>query len=151
MTLQVSQIFLNIHHHFRVDANADATAKDSSGKDAPVYGAGADGAAGGAAAAGGGGGGDDGSSPNKPPQRAPPPPPPGGVGSQNAAAAQVGGSGGGGAAGGGGGGANNRAASDKKAWEDTGLGIPETEVFDLFQVIMIWPRSDDGGVKTFSQ
>ena len=97
-TLQVAQVFLNIHHHFKLDATSSTSTSsglDSSGPgaltDGPVAGGseGASSSAGLAASSSSSGG-------TKPPL-------PG------------------------------RSGDKTGAFEDTGLGIPETEIFDLFQ------------------
>jgi hypothetical protein len=89
--LQVAQVFLNIHHRFKLDATTSAAADASDGARGQPDGAAAGGDAAAAAA----------SSSSS---------------SAGSKAAAVG-----------------RSGDKAGAFEDTGLGIPETEMFDLFQ------------------
>ena len=100
-TLQVSQIFLNIHHRFRLDASAaggggtdfdmsDANSNDDEAHERRKARA--------ASATGWGRGWSKDRNNNR-----------------------------------NGNGGNTRTSVDRVAWLDTGLGIPETEIFDLFQ------------------
>lgn len=103
-TLQVAQVFLNIHHNFKLDATTAASSSSSST-----------------------GGGLDSSGPGMLTEG----PVAGGATSPRGAAAAGGDSGGGASKAAGT--TTGRSGDKTGAFEDTGLGIPETEVFDLFQ------------------
>lgn len=102
-TLQVAQVFLHIHHHFSLDATAASAASSSSST-----------------------GGLDSSGPGMRTEG----PVAGGATSPRGPAA---GSDSGGSASTAAGSTAGRSGDKTGAFEDTGLGIPETEVFDLFQ------------------